>query len=279
MDVIRNKLRTDLSKGSKAVAKQKKDHNIKVFSELSRNGLEFGKIERRVFLGSTSAGERLYIQYPGKESKFKDDKERPWDLRPKLQLKNGTFSKDISFKDIWDDLISLHEKDPEMLPILAAVFYRLCMLTDHKLVTERCEFEDMNAIGNVINKGVISLEHYRYSPDQDVVNYLSERIGNIGGMSYEAYMLVNDYLAQNEDCKYYYRDTVRDKKKWEGKIGRYNNLMTHIMIIAFLREIVRFTEVTDQFQRLRGVAPIQEKHLSAVSDGLIEYEKGEFRLG
>ena len=278
MEEIIKRLQTEISKDAKKASRQKKDHNINTLSQLSREGLSFGKRERRVFLGKTSAGEKVYIQYPGKESARQDDKVRPWDFRPKVQLTNGKFIDDISFKDIWNDLIDLHENDPEMLPIIATVLYRLAMLTDHELVFEGCEYTDIDQSGNAIEKGKIDIEHYRYSPGQDILDYLGERIGEIRGVSLEAYLLINDYLAQNEDCKYYYRDVVRDKGAWDGKIGRYNNLMTHIMIIAYLEKKVKFTDVTDQFQRMRGVAPIPESKLPDVSDGLIIDTKGTLRL-
>lgn len=277
MEGIKKKLETQITKDTRDEARRRKDHNIEVFSKLSRDGLYFGRLERRILLGTTSAGEKVYVQYPGKESGREGDKVRPWDLRPKVEFLDGKFLGDISFKDIWNDLIELYEKDPELLPLLAAVLYRLSMLMDHELVVEGCEFIDVDMSENIKNKGTLNLKHYKYSPDREVIDYLSERIGKIGGMSYEAYMLVNDYLAQNEDCKYYYRDVILNKGKWDGKIGRYNNLMTHVMIIGFLRGKIKFTDVTDQFQRMRGVAPIPEKSLPEVSDNLLFYEKGELR--
>ena len=281
MEHIKKKLYTPLSKEAKDRSRQKKDHNIRAFSELPKNRLSFGRTERRVFMGTTSAGEKIYIQYPGKESARQDDKVRPWDLRPKVQLPDEKFIGDLSFKDIWNDLITLHEKDPEILPVVATMLYRLSMLMDHEIVYEGYEYLDIDMSDKserVKERGTIHLEHYRYSPDKEVIAFLSDRIGEIGGMSFEAYMLINDYLAQNEDCKYYYRDVVQKKGRWDGKIGRNNNLLTHIMIIAFLEKKVRFTDVTDQFQRMRGVAPIPEKLLPEVSDGLISETKGTIRL-
>ena len=60
--------------------------NIQSFAVLDRRGLGFVSKERRVLLHTTPFGERIFIQYPGKESGRRGLDERPWDFRPKLIL-------------------------------------------------------------------------------------------------------------------------------------------------------------------------------------------------
>ena len=93
----------EYSKELKAKSDEKKLFNIETFSHLDTSGLRYGTMERRILMKEFSTGEKLYIQYPGKET-VRAIKPRPWDFRPKLILANGDWLKDLSFKDIWDDL-------------------------------------------------------------------------------------------------------------------------------------------------------------------------------
>lgn len=270
-------VRTNACKSMKDGAKSKKRHNILVFSKLEREGLSFMDIERRIRIHTTRNGENIYIQYPGKESARQNDKVRPWDFRPKVETRGGQLCQDLSFKDVWNDIIDISDADKEILPVLAAVLYRMAHMVDHVLVTEEYRFGDFDVEKDDITyDSTLSFSHYKYSPNPEVIDVLQERIGDIRGLSIEAYLFLNDYLAQNEDCKYFYRDEVVNGKAWRGDIGRTNNLMTHIMIIAFLRKMVRFTDVMDQFQRMRGVAPLPEKLLSEVTNGLVCKESDRY---
>jgi len=274
---IREKLKTEMSEHEEDLARRKKEHNIKAFSELSRFGLSHSRLERKLLLWTTPDKEKIYIQYPGKESARWGNKQRPWDFRPKLVFDDGRQYHDISFGEVWEDIKELREKDPDMLPYFTTILYRLSVLTDHKLIRERCEYVDIDpSNGEIKDRGTLDLEHYKYSPDREVMDRLNERIGKMGGVSFEAYLVLTDYIAQNEDCKYYYRDTVCYNGTWDGMVGRSNNLLTHIMIAALLDGKVTPTERTDNLNGRQDVAPIGKDKLHDVSDGLI-YE-GTFKV-
>ena len=96
------------------------------------------------------AGEKPYIQYPGKES-AREKSPRPWDFRPKMMLPNGEWLKDLSFKDVWDDLYSLRDLNVVM-SYIATLFFRIAYMLDSELATRELEYEDINRSGEVVNR-------------------------------------------------------------------------------------------------------------------------------
>ncbi|NEU05178.1 hypothetical protein [Clostridium senegalense] len=250
---------------------KKRIFNINAFAGIDRNGLEFRNIERQLLLYTTQQGEKIYIQYPGKETKTNDiNRIRPWDFRPKLKLNNGCYIKDLSFADIWDDLYGIKELQKETLAILVTVFFRMAFMIDTEPVCSECCFMDMNLLNQVeAGRGIQRLKWYSYKPNTELMKYLNQTIGKIRGASIEAYLYYNDLLVQNEDCKYFYKDTHINEKKWNTKAGRYNTLMTHISVIEFLQGNMKFSQIMNKFQRGRGVAPVTQKSLYKASNGLI----------
>lgn len=117
------------------------------------------------------------------------------------------------------------------------------------------------------------IEWFKYKPEIRYINSLNNSIGTIGGVSVEGYLYYNDLLAQNEDCKYYYRDVVENGGEWNPKSGRRNTLLTHISVISFLLGNMKFSEIMDHFQHYKGVAPISEKNISIVTNGFVEIKK------
>lgn len=253
----------------KEESKEKKLFNIKQFSELDRSGLKYKEIERRLLMCEYSTGEKLYMQFPGKES-VRDKNPRPWDMRPKMQLANGEWLKDLSFKDVWDDLYKLKDTEIDMAYI-AAVFFRIAYMLDSKKVSRVLKYEDVNSDGEVVATGEIPFEWYEYSPELKLLENLGVPTNALRGCSLLPYLAYNDYLAQNEDCKYYYRSVYEKGENWNGSIGRSNTLLTHMSVIAFIEGYLRFTEITDMFQRGMGVAPLPSKLLQEVTSGLVIY--------
>lgn len=248
---------------------EKKLFNVEAFSSLDRTNLEFGVVERRLFLKEYSTGEKIYIQYPGKETVQRGTrKPRPWDFRPKLLKADGSWLKDLSFKDIWDDLYSLKDVNCDM-SLIATLFFRMAYMLDSTPVTRALPYEDLDSNGNVVNKGTIELTWYEYNPSNSFFedfNIPKEAIRNCSLLPYLAF---NDYLAQNEDCKYYYRSVYERKENWNGSIGRKNTILTHMSVIAFIEGLLRFTEITDMFQRGMGVAPLSARLWEDVTKGKI----------
>lgn len=252
----------------KKLADEKRKYNIKAFSEMDRSGLEFKKIERRLFLYDTVAGEKLWIQYPGKETLTG----KPWDFRPKMFIqKKNELMPDLAFPDIWDDLSDIHTENPEALQALAAVLFRMAYMEGYDKETRTCYFDDINPeTEQIVNKGKVDITFYSPRFHPEIIDALQDEIGCIRGASLEAYLLYNDLLVQNEDCKYYYRDTFEKNVKWDSKIGRRNTLLTHLSVIEYIQRNAKFSAIMNRFQRGRGVAPITLGSISSITGGIID---------
>lgn len=87
---IRERVRTTISKRApQNTTKQIKLENIENFNNLSREGLENGNIERRILLYETHSHEKVYMQYPGIESKRNGQRNFLLDARPIIQKSDG----------------------------------------------------------------------------------------------------------------------------------------------------------------------------------------------
>ena len=251
----------------KRQADEKRKLNINAFSALSRENLEFRRLERRLYIYSTSAGEKIWIQYPGKETLTG----KPWDFRPKMYMQSTSqHMPDLAFPDIWDDLADIHTGNPEALQVLAAVLFRMAYMEGYSKETKVCKFEDVNVeTGEVVNCGEIEITFYAPKFDEEIISSLQSEIGSIRGASLEAYLLYNDLLVQNEDCKYYYRDTYEKEVEWNSALGRRNTLLTHLSVIEYIQGSVKFSAIMNRFQRGRGVAPIKLGSISSITGGII----------
>lgn len=248
-------------------SRDKKLYNIERFAGLDRDGLRYGETERRVLMHEYPTGEKLYIQFPGKET-VRSVNPRPWDFRPKLQLANGDWLKDLSFKDVWDDLYALKDTNVDM-GYVAMIFFRIAYMLDSEHTTRVLDYEDVDNYDNVVATGKIELEWYDYNPSTALLEHLDIPAEVLRGCSLLPYLTYNDYLAQNEDCKYYYRSQYEKNENWNGLTGRRNTLLTHMSVIAFIEGYLRFTEITDMFQRGLGVAPLSPKLWESVTGGLV----------
>lgn len=254
-----------------ASSKQRKRKNIASFSGLSREGLEFGRVERMLLLHTTACGEKLYIQYPGKESKAANPaKIRPLDFRPRVARADGTFVRDLSFADIWDDISNMHNANPTALCHLAAVLAEMAFMNVHALVQEEYPYVDVNPeAGARVGKGMLPFEWYKPQFSAELLQQTEAAIGHNQGLSAEAYLFYNDLLAQNEDCKYFYRDEVLLHRTWSGYSGRRNTLLSHLSVIAYLQGHISFSEVMKRFQNGFGVAPCKIEELSVITAHLV----------
>ena len=89
---------------------------------------------------------------------------------------------------------------------------------------------------SVVSEGKINISWYKPNFNLSDLNNIQMVIGKIRGVSLEAYLFLNDLLAQNEDCKYYYRDVELNGGAWDYRRGRRNTLSSHISVIAFYKE-------------------------------------------
>ncbi len=258
--------------------------NIEWIENLDRSHLEYGNRERQLLIHETSSSEKFFIQYPGKESSRKGDAERPWDFRPRAYVeKSLSWLSDMSFRDIWDIMNENFKKiidsnKIEVFEIIVILLYRMAFMIDYlKLDNFNTKYVDLyidkDIEKEIINKGSVNQKSfYKYNPDERILNYLENKCHTIwGGLSLEGFLYYNELLMWNEDCKYYYRDIIKKKKSWNGKVGRVNNALTHISIIGFLLGFITFSKVCSNLSR-QGVSPISNKDLK-------EYFKDYFSSG
>ena len=257
--------------------------NIKWVEGMQRSGLTWGQKEKQIHIASTSAGERLFIQYPGKETVLSGRRRivRPWDFRPKVELVSGEYGADLSFQHIWDILLEvidrLTENRVQYTRALAVVFYRMAFMCDHdiapgnQVLPTRLLAEDAltgTPSGAFIEEIFPAL--YIYSLPEPVLKELSEVFGDFGNMSLEAFLLYNDLLAWNEDCKYYHRSLEKNPDDWIGGVGRVNNLLTHVSVLGFKIGEVKLSEMLMRFIRNFGVSPATRRELRAICGDFLD---------
>jgi len=251
--------------------------NIEWIKDLEREDLAHRKDERAIHIRRTAYGEDLFIQYPGKESM---NGKRPWDFRPELYKGHnyvGEHLKDLSFSDIWDVIIqiinSFEQRKEEIGSLLAITFYRMAFMLDHKHgdIPEKRKvlylgFKD----GEYFSKGEYFEDFKRgfleYFPPKYILDIFGDFKIEIDGMkiSLEAFLLYNELLAWNEDCKYYYRNHHEKDGKWLKGTGRVNNLLSHITIIGFLLKKEKLSEMVMKFCRGLGVGPATNRQIKDI---------------
>lgn len=266
-----NLLKMDIARDVAKNAQTKRLYNVKALSALDRTGLGFGVTERKLLIHTSSDGEKVYIQYPGKETRNSDStKVRPWDFRPRLFSPTGEQMKDLSFGDIWDDLATLHGIDKTLLSELAAIFYRMASMVDCNQTVREYDYEDVDvASGNIVNTGKITLDWYEYNPSEAILGAITSKIPSIRNASLFAYLIYNYLLVQNEDCKYYYRDVIVNTGEWKLGKALNNTLLSHISVIEFLKDEITFSQIMTRFQRGMGIAKPTNASIEIATGGII----------
>ena len=273
------------SRTSNKESREKRKWNINSFNKLDRRRLEYGNREKRLLLYTTLEGEKVYIQYPGKEST--ENPEMPLDFRPRVKLKSGEFAIDLSFGAIWDILDDISIKHKAYLKYIAALFFRLAYMYEYIQGTEDylCEFVKMYQTEEKI-EGLenVSFNWYSLLLHEDVWYTLNDKIGwidlgNNRKISFEGFIKMIDLLFQNEDCKYYYKNVVINKKdKYDLSNGRLNSGAANLFILNYLEGNVKLSKLLDAFQKSKGVPTINKKEYSVVTDGIVINVDMESRL-
>jgi len=277
-----DQLKTSLgSTSASSDSSKRRMMNIEWIKDLERGDLAHKKNEKAIHIRRTTSGEDLFIQYPGKESMNKK-RPRPWDFRPKLCKPDDTaekYLKDLSFKDIWDVIIGIindpMQKKEEIASLLAITFYRMAFMLDHKYdETSKkrkvlyLEFNDKGSCSKEEHLEVFERGFLEYSPPEYILDNFPNLKIEIDGMkiSLEAFLLYNELLAWNEDCKYYYRNQFEKNSGWLKGIGKVNNLLSHISIIGFLIGKIKLSEMVMQFTRGQGVGPATNKQIKEICE-------------
>lgn len=257
-------------------SKRLRKYNVLAFNALSREHLEYNKQERRLLIYTTQKGERIYIQYPGKESDIGRKEVMPLDFRPELQKADGEFIPDISFGDIWDILNDIGSEAKKYLPFVSAIFLHIGYMHNYENVNSDCEYIDLDITDKKeIGRGFIKHNYYRLNLSEDVWYTLNDRIGDIkldeqNRFSFEAFIKLVDLLFQNEDCKYYFKNVViRGNDKYNFDNGRTQSSEANLLILSHLEGHTRLSSLLNSFQKSRGVPSYKKHDYTVVTDGMV----------
>ena len=236
--------------------------NIQNFNSLMRKGLENSRLECRLLLYETLAGEKVYIQYPGIES-LRKEKNYPYDFKPILQKADGSYLNDMDFNKIWDIIDTLGRNHLSDIDILATIFVRMAFMLEYHRYQKECRIETVDIAANrVVQSDKIKFTWNALYLDVDVIETLNDRF-KIEEISLEGFLYYNDLLAQNEDCKYKYLKG----DKWNIKMGRINNCLSHLTVISYIRKCSSISNLISRFKR--GVGPLPQSRFHEACGELV----------
>lgn len=271
IDVLKKRLTIQIpSQKPYFLSKNEKIENINVFCGLTRENLAYGKTERRILLYTTQNDEKIYYQYPGKESTRRDSANFPLDARPILEKSNSELSPDMDFNAIWDIIDYLGTENRANADILGAIFLRIAYMHQYKHTTKDFFYQDVDiSSGAIINSGKIKMDWNYLALDQEIIESLNDRfkLRNSLGFSFEAFLYYNDVLAQNEDNKYYLRSNKSDEQILQKGNGRINNCLSHLTVISHIRGKIGISKLISSFRR--GVAPLSQSRFSEACGDLV----------
>lgn len=238
-------------------------NNIKFIAGLDRVNYSFANPAPLLNI-RTINNEIISISYPGKETTASTPK--IWDFRPILRV-NNIFMKDLTFGDIWHSIgnfinsFNLIDR-PRVSILLSRIFYKVAFYNSHLNNNNLLIFDK-----NLLNPAELQLFDYP-------INTLDQIGGNLT-VSLESFILFNDLLCLNEDCKYFYiknlkeernitnillfneYDDLKNNVSWESSSGRINTFLTHINYILHLGGIIPLHTILECASRGQGIFPIQ----------------------
>ena len=217
---------------------------------------------------TTPAGETISIKYPGKESASGRKKVYEYDFRPKVRLKDGSYADDLTFFQIWEALYQKMTSSHEGRAILGVIFYRMAYMVDY--VSFRPG--ELNALhepgsASLPLSGYLGLDFQLLKP---ALGDWSEGT-DWAGMSLEAFLRYNDLLALNEDTKYWYRSVKFKKEDWDADgVGRVNTMLTHLSVVGFHSNKIRFSTMIGRFSRNGVCASSKKESISICAPYLVD---------
>jgi len=186
-----------------------------------------------------SAEYEVRLSKPGKEAGPEYDRahyqdghygNNPNDMRPEITYKNALIEKNATFTDIFVELQKIHLQSIEGIRILACLLARSAYMADHVEITP----------------GI-----WRYQPPKDAIERLTSLIPDAYEVPIEIFLHYLEALALNEDTKYH--TLGYDIKKG---IGRKNNLLTCVHVIAVLLGEASLAKFAGQFARGSGISAL-----------------------
>jgi hypothetical protein len=254
----------------------KRLHNIQWVEQLDRTGLKYGQVERQLLIQSFDNGNRLFLQYPGKESE-RTKRPNKYDFKPMLyDSRLNKYHENLSFPDIWASLDKLIDEigpqQKHVMALFATMLYRIAFMSDHieqdkgTLTIIRQYNIASNSFGREEN--VELPPRYTYEPRKDAVAEIESVFSKVAGMGVTEFLCYVDILIWNEDCKYYDRKRDRGNRSDWYKIGRVNTIKTIMVFIGAKIGFIPILKVFNEFGR-QGIAKPDDEDIIVLCGGYI----------
>jgi len=199
-----------------------------------------GTFENKTYTTYYKGGEyEIRLGKPGKESleSYRGTR-NPHDMRPEI-FKNGeNLNLAATFGDVIYDLEEVAKVEKYCVELLAVLMFRSAFLLDHQ--------ESRDASGNLI---------YRYAPNQEVIDYVTERIPLIYSVPPIVFLQYIDAIALNEDIKYHYKGFDLSRVS----TGAKNNYLTYVLLTTVITGDVPVSVIAAKLLR-SNVAAIGINH-------------------
>ena len=251
---------------------RKREENITALQNLIRSSIEtnelvFEQREERLKLYETAEGEKIYIQYPGKESVQKGDNKRPYDFRPKILTPDGNLVIDLQFKNIWGILEDLNHQQHKILKLMSCIFFRMGRMLNHQFVDECYPCETINSREEVIERCERRLAWNRFSMDNEILESLNFHcdklmINSDVSISMEAFLCFFDLLMNNEDSKYYYGNN----KLTDARINTGDSML---LLSSTLHGNIRLSTLLQKFVSGYGVCHCNVDEIEPATNNLV----------
>ena len=224
------KRQKDIDELQALVARSKAEHSLR-----------YGEKEERVVLFTTRIGEKIAIQFPGKESAAANaDKQRPFDFRPKIITANGTVIKDMAFVDLWGVVEGLAHNHYAIIKVLSALFFRMGRMLLHDAVAEDYDYYVLDANNTVTASGT----------------------RHLSAISFEAFIYFFEMLLHNEDSKYYYI-------KGNLSSGRIQTSDSMLQLSSYFNNTTSLSTLLQRYISGFGVAKCPLNEIYSATGGLV----------
>lgn len=233
----------------------KRVKNIKYFASLDRGKLTV-KTPRELKLFATEK-ETISIVYPGKETSDWYE----WDFRPIIKTETQTI-KNLEFGEIWEILNNFlssfsGENKNKQTKLLMRIFYKIAYLNSHINGEDFYRFDKSN------------LDKEEQSLFQSMIDCHDTNNSRMQ-VSFESFIIYNDLISANEDCKYFFREytknpinkksqKVKNKTKFLNKENKNylseitstdNENTTYITLNKLPSEILDYAEYEELAKRI-----------------------------
>ena len=255
-----------------AKTKEYRMKNIRSLQALIGNAnatqeLAYTAKEERLLVNTTLAGEKIFIQYPGKESIQAGTNRRQYDFRPRIMLADGTLLPDMAFQDMWGVVEELNKQRHQMLKLLSCIFFRLGRMSLHQQVQKDCICEQIDANDIVLSTYTRQLLWYELTLTDEIIeslNFNSPLLDVFGyNISLEAFLRFFDLILNNEDSKYF-------DKKGDLSSGRIPTSDSMLLLASSLYGMTSTSTLLQRFISGNGVARCNTSEIGPATGGLVK---------